>query len=147
MYRIILIPLALDQGYASQAVELARTLKTPEGKIIALHVIDQVPGFSNYYLSQGNEEAIQESAKKRITERIAGAADIETVVLTGHSGRTITDYAERIGADCIIVGSHKPDLKDFFLGSTAARVMRYAKCSVHVVRPDQSNGESNETPV
>ena len=60
--------------------------------------------------------------------------DAEAIVLTGHAGRTITDYAEKIGADCIIVGSHRPDMKDFFLGSTAARIMRYAPCSAHALR-------------
>jgi len=55
-------------------------------------------------------------------------------MLTGNAGRAITDYAEKIGADCIIAGSHKPSLQDYFLGSTAARIMRYAPCSVHVLR-------------
>ncbi|MET0093936.1 MAG: universal stress protein [Sedimenticola sp.] len=31
-------------------------------------------------------------------------------------------------------GAHRPGLSDFFLGSTAARIMRYANCSVHVLR-------------
>ena len=56
------------------------------------------------------------------------------VLLNGHSGRTITDHARKIGADCIIVGSHKPGLSDFLLGSTAARVVRHAPCAVHVLR-------------
>ena len=80
------------------------------------------------------EKEIHESAKKAIAERIGAEKDAEIVLLTGHPGRTITDNAEKIGADCIIVGSHKPEMKDFFLGSTAARVMRYAPCSVHVLR-------------
>ena len=60
--------------------------------------------------------------------------DAEAIVLPGHAGRTITDYAEKNGADCIIVGSHRPDTKDFSQGSTVARIMRYAPCSVHVLR-------------
>ncbi|MBT3764767.1 MAG: universal stress protein [Rhodospirillaceae bacterium] len=46
----------------------------------------------------------------------------------------IADHTTKIGADCTIVGSHKRELKDYFLGSTAARIVRHAPCSVHVLR-------------
>lgn len=134
MYNTILLPLALDQGHGQRSMEIARALRAEDGKIIAVHVIDQIPGFANYYISSENEEQIRESAKKAIAERIGAEQDAEAVVLAGHPGRTITDYAEKVGADCIIVGSQKPGMKDFFLGSTAARIMRYAPCSVHVLR-------------
>lgn len=139
MYKKILLPLALDQGHGRRAMELARKLRAEGGKIIAVHVVDQVPSYAGYYMSasDGNEtreKEIKENALKAIAERIGDENDVEAVVLTGHPGRTITDYAEKIGADCIIAGSHKPGMKDFFLGSTAARIMRYAPCSVHVLR-------------
>lgn len=134
MYHTILVPLALDQGHGLGSMRIARRLRAEGGKIIAVHVIDQIPNFANYYISSKNEEEIHESAKTAIAERIGAEKDVEAVVLTGHPGRTITDYAEEVGADCIIVGSHKPGMKDFFLGSTAARIVRYAQCSVHVLR-------------
>jgi nucleotide-binding universal stress UspA family protein len=55
-------------------------------------------------------------------------------VIHGSAGQAIVDYAEAHGADCIIVHSHKPELSDYLLGSTAARVVRHAPCSVHVIR-------------
>ena len=141
MYNTILLALALDQGHGQRAMAIARKLKAEGGKIVAAHVLDQIPGFASYYMAPDNEKMpadiekeIHESAKKAIAERIGAEKDAEAVVLTGHPGRTITDYAENIGADCVIVGSHKPEMKDFFLGSTAARIMRYAPCSVHVLR-------------
>jgi len=122
-------------------MEIARRLRAEGGKIIAVHVLDKIPSFASYYMSSDNEKMpsdieneIQAAALKGIAERIGPEKDVEAVVLTGHAGRTITDYAEKIGADCIIVGSHRPEMKDFFLGSTAARIMRYAPCSVHVLR-------------
>lgn len=139
MYQKILLPLALDQGHGPRAMEIARKLRAEGGEIIAVHVLDKVPSFAGYYMSssEGNElreKEIKGNALKAIEERIGEEKDVEAVVLTGHPGRTITDYAEKIGADCIITGSHKPGMKDFFLGSTAARIMRYAPCSVHVLR-------------
>jgi universal stress protein F len=134
MYKLILLPLALDQGHGIRAMEIARRLRAKEGKIIAVHVIDQIPSFVTNFMSPVNESEIRKSAMKGIAERIGAENDAEAVVLVGHAGRTISDYAVEVGADCIIVGSHRPGLKDFFLGSTAARIVRYAQCSVHVLR-------------
>jgi nucleotide-binding universal stress UspA family protein len=134
MYNTIIIALALDQGHGLRAMEIARKLGSKDTKIIAIHVIDQIPSYASYYMTTENKKDIQQAAKKAMAERIGKDKNAEAVVLTGHPGRTITDYADKISADCIIVGSHKPGLKDFFLGSTAARVVRYAACSVHILR-------------
>ena len=37
-------------------------------------------------------------------------------------------------ADAIVIASHRPDLSDYLLGSTAARVVRHAQCTVLVLR-------------
>lgn len=141
MYNKILLALALDQGHAPRALEVARKLRAEGGTIVAAHVLEKIPSFTSYYMSTDDknmpaniEKDIQEAAKKGLAERIGPEKDAEIVLLKGHAGRTITDYAAKIGANCIIVGSHRPGMKDFFLGSTAARIMRYAPCSVHVLR-------------
>ena len=134
MYNTILIALALDQGHAPRAFELARKIRSDGGKIVAVHVIEKVPNFANLYISPDKEKTVEKAAMQAIIDRIGEPKDAEAVVLSGHPGRTVTEYAEQIGADCIIAGSHKPNLTDFFLGSTAARIMRYAKCSVHILR-------------
>jgi nucleotide-binding universal stress UspA family protein len=137
MYKKILIALALDQGHGKRAVELAGLLGSVspgEAEIVAVHVIDQVPSFSRVYTSDIEKEEIVKAARESILQRVGDLGDIEPVVLQGHAGRTVTDYADKIGADCIICGAHRPGLSGFFLGSTAARIMRYANCSVHVLR-------------
>lgn len=134
MYKLILLPLALDHGHGIRAMEIARRLKAEDGKIVAVHVIDQIPSFVTNFMPPVDESKIRKSAEQGIAERIGAENDAEAVVLVGHAGRTVSDYAVEIGADCIIVGSHRPGLTEFFLGSTAARVVRYAQCSVHVLR-------------
>ncbi len=94
MYNTILLPLALDQGHGLRYMEIARRLRAEGSKIIAVNVIDQIPNFAKYYLSSDKEEEIHEAAEKAIAERIGREKDAEAVVLTGHPGRTITDYAE-----------------------------------------------------
>ena len=46
----------------------------------------------------------------------------------------ILDTAKRIGANLIVVQSHRPELTDYLLGPNAAHVVRHADCSVMVVR-------------
>ena len=46
----------------------------------------------------------------------------------------ILGVAEEAEADLIIVGSRRPAMKDYLLGTNAARVVRHARCSVLVAR-------------
>ena len=76
-----------------------------------------------------------ESAKEELQAAAETyGANVESQVRVGHAYKTILDTAEETGADMIIVQSHQPGLQDYFLGSTAAKVVRHARCSVLVVR-------------
>ncbi len=134
MYKKIIVALGLSHGHGITGLEMARRLRAEDGKIVALHVLEPVPGFASNYLPPDHGSEVRKAAEAAIRERVGEQADAEVVVLSGHPGRTITEYAEDVEADCIIVGSHKPELKDYLLGSTAARVVRHAPCSVHVLR-------------
>ena len=134
MYKKIIVALGLDHGHGARAIETARRLKSEDGEIFAVHVLEPVPGFATYYLPPDHEQEVRKSAKAAIAERVGDKKDAKVVVLSGSPGLAITEYAEEIGADCIIVGSHKPELQDYLLGSTAARIVRHAPCSVHVLR-------------
>lgn len=54
------------------------------------------------------------------------------------SKRTLYDAilkeADRIDADAIVVGAHRPQLRDYLVGPNAARVVRHARQSVFVIR-------------
>jgi nucleotide-binding universal stress UspA family protein len=134
MYKKILVALSLEHGYGERAIKVARKLRAENGEIIAVHVFEPVNSSVSVYLPKEHVKSVRKLAKDDIVRKIGVEKDVEAVVLTGHSGRIITDYAEEIGADCIIVGSHKPGLQDYFLGSTASRIVRHAPCSVHVLR-------------
>jgi len=134
MYKKIIVALGLSHGHGITALDVARQLASADAEIIALHVIEPVAGFASYYLPPDHEAEARKSVSTAIAERVGGAEDVKTVLLSGHAGRTITEYAGSVSADCIIVGSHKPGLQDYLLGSTAARVVRHASCSVHVLR-------------
>lgn len=134
MYHKIVIGLALNQGVFQAAFAVARALKAEGGSILAVHVYEPPSSTVQNFLNDDTVSKAIELNKDLLAERVAGEDDVEAVLLTGHPGRSLTDYASKIEADCIIVGSHTPGLRDYFLGSTAARVVRHAICSVHVVR-------------
>jgi nucleotide-binding universal stress UspA family protein len=56
------------------------------------------------------------------------------VVRQGGIYHEVLEEAAAIGADLIVMTSHRPAMRTYFLGSNAGHVVRYAKCSVLVVR-------------
>ncbi len=78
-------------------------------------------------------EAVVQSAVKRLQSTDRQAAGF---ALPGDPKTAILDRAKAAGADFIVVGSHGVStLTRFLMGSVAAAVLRYAPCSVEVVRP------------
>ena len=71
---------------------------------------------------------------KLAADAVPAEIDAATGVAFGTVYEEILRAAERIGADLIVMGSHRPELKDYLLGSNAANVVRHARCSVLVVR-------------
>jgi nucleotide-binding universal stress UspA family protein len=126
--------MALDHGISPQMLEIAKALLSPGGKITALHVYEAPQGSVGAYLDEDAVKAAYSRAKDKLAEKTADLEGVTAEIVKGHSSRTIIDYAEAHNIDCIVIGSHKPDLRDYFLGSTAARVVRHAPCAVHVMR-------------
>jgi universal stress protein F len=136
MYENILVPVALDHEEAvKKSLAVADKLQSANGKITLLHVIENVPDFIKAQIPGG----ILDKTKQEIRDKLDDFAksskhETGTKIVTGHTSRSILDEAERNGCDCIIIASHRPGLEDYFLGSTAARVVRHAKCAVHIIR-------------
>jgi universal stress protein F len=134
MYRNILVPIALDhERDVAAALAVARALVAEGGQITALTVVEAVPSYILAEFPEGHMDRNRDAAAQALKDEVGGA-DVRTVAVTGHSARSILDYAESQEVDCIVIASHRPGLQDFFLGSTAARVVRHANCAVHVVR-------------
>ena len=73
-------------------------------------------------------------AEGQLREAASALPGAEIALQSGHAGREIVDFAEHNMIDCIVMASHKPGLSNLLLGSTADRVVRHARCSVHVIR-------------
>ena len=67
----------------------------------------------------------------------AASTDLQPNAAVTHGPTIYTEilaFAEEVGGDLIVVGSHRPAMKDYLLGTNAARVVRHARCSVLVAR-------------
>ncbi|CUJ99436.1 universal stress protein [Shimia thalassica] len=135
MYKNILVPIASDHDPSSpKAIAAARLLADGDARITVLTVMEAVPEYVAQQLPKGQLAHNAIEIAKGLRAELEGQDDIVVEVVEGHSGRTILEWAEEHGVDCIVMASHRPGLSDYFLGSTAARVVRHATCAVHVMR-------------
>ncbi|SNZ21179.1 universal stress protein [Cohaesibacter gelatinilyticus] len=137
MYKHILIPVALDhEGIVSSKIAVARRLLAEGGKITLLTVLEEIPGFVAEFVDSGSENHLTSRIKEKLEAAADGAKDVSTQTVSGKPGVQIAEFARQNQIDLIVVGSHKPGVKDYFLGSTASRVSRRAPCAVFILRPD-----------
>lgn len=80
-------------------------------------------------LADRAKSELADLAKTVPTEILAGSR-----VRTGVPWDAICHEADELGADLIVVGSHGYSGLDRLLGTTAAKVVNHARCSVLVVR-------------
>jgi universal stress protein F len=136
MYKTILVPIDMSHIAEGKAnIDLAAEHAAAGASIILLNVVEEVPNWAAVELPAGLLDKSLEASQSEL-KAIAAAAglSVEVDVRTGHSYNTILDVAEEKKADLIIIASHRPGLQDYFLGSTASKVVRHANCSVLVVR-------------
>lgn len=119
------------------AVDKALEIATPA----QIHVIHVLPDLN---VSEGEAiwQLIDNDHRKRHTtqslkERLGDAKyqGIDLHVEVGDAGRHVSEYAERLKADLIVMPSHgRTGLSRLLIGSVAERVLRLAHCPVLVLR-------------
>lgn len=143
MYQHILVPVAFDATHEDgrPALRNALSLLAPGGKLTLVHVMEPVPVQAQPYMPENFERetataltALLQKLGATAAEESSSEVEVSEQVLVGHASHEIIDLAARSGVDLIIVHSHRPGFSDYFLGSTAARVVRHARCSVLVMR-------------
>ena len=136
MFKTILVPIDMAHLVEGKTIiDVAMEHASEEAKIILLNVVEEIPNLVAIELPANYIDKSLESAHDEL-KAIATAAGrkMDVEVRSGSSYRTILDVAEEKQVDLIIIASHRPGFQDYFLGSTAAKVVRHAKCSVLVVR-------------
>jgi len=135
MYNHILVPVSFEgDRHPELALEVASKLSAEGGKVTLLHVMEQIPSYAMNYIPEGFHDDAKKAVANSLETMGKGLNNADFVIVDGHSGRTILDWAAEHETDLIVVASHRPGMQDLLLGSTATQIVRHAKCAVHVVR-------------
>ena len=141
MYKKILVAVEIGEAEVTQpaldaAVALARVEQGAQLRLINVQPL--VPVAYIDYIPPNFDEEIREETEKDLAA-IRGAIPypaerVSSVVRFGAVYPEVLAEAEEWGADLIVVGSHRPTMATYLIGSNAKTIVRHAKCSVLVVR-------------
>jgi nucleotide-binding universal stress UspA family protein len=141
MYQNLLAALDLNEEASCRApllagAEMARRFSA---RLHLLTVIRDVEAIWQLKAAPLGYDVVVAYLENRLGELIRrhGLVDLEPDILVRH-GASIYDEilsaVEETGADLVVIGSHRPAMKDYLLGTNASRVVRHARCSVLVAR-------------
>ena len=80
------------------------------------------------------EEHAREALKRIVAKIDQSKVKISIAVASGGVYHELLREATEWKADLIVVGSHRPVMSDYLIGSNAKTIVRHAQCSVLVVR-------------
>ncbi|MDE1309398.1 universal stress protein [Vibrio aestuarianus] len=143
MYKHILVPVDLnDKGFADKAVELA--VWHAKHSNAEIHLLNVLPGIHMSmvatYFPKDAAAKMKSDVKQQLKQFADQHIDDEVIyklhVAEGKTYATILDYAEKLGADLIVMPSHKRSKIDkVMLGSVASKVVQHSPINVLVVKP------------
>jgi nucleotide-binding universal stress UspA family protein len=144
-YQTIVVPYDFSvhaHAALSTAVDLARRLKS---NLHLLHVV-QVPAYGYFGpstvapapqvdLTEAKDRAMQ-SLRQVVAAIEQAPGKVEAHVVAGATiVEMIREYAEEVGTDLIVMGTHgRTGVAHVFLGSVAERTLRGSPCPVLVVQ-------------
>ena len=130
------IACCVDDSDASRgALELARQLRAPAGRLSVVHV---APRPLLFVEGPDGEEVPDPhdvwSRSGRWLRRVA-RADEEAVLLAGDPTTAVVDWACDAGVDLLVAAAHRSRVERALLGSFAAHLAYHAPCAVLLARP------------
>ncbi len=138
MYQNILVPVDLaHKEVVAPMIAAAKALSGKNAKMTLLYVTPEIPAIVSAELPAGSAakaKAAVEAQLRQVASENGAPEDAQTLTGTGRPYHNILDTVEEAGIDLIVIASHQPEFADYLLGSVAAKVVRHAPCSVHVIR-------------
>ncbi|CAH0526851.1 universal stress protein [Vibrio hippocampi] len=146
MYKQILVPVDLnDKGFSDKAVEIA--VWHAKHSNAEIHLLNVLPGIHMSMVATYFPKDAAAKMKQDVKAQLKAFADqhidddviYKVHVAEGKPWATILDNAERLGADLIVMPSHKRSKIDkVVLGSVASKVVQNSPINVLVVKPQSS---------
>ncbi len=135
--RTVVVPIDFsDDSLAS--LQVAKDLVDDLDHLHVVHILPiWEPNEPGVIWEPVDEQSRAEHATDALRKKIAalGLAGAHVIVRFGEPGHEITDYAQEIQAELIVVSSHgRSGLTRLLIGSTAERVARLAHCPVLMLK-------------
>ena len=141
MFKTLLLAVDVnDLDGAGRSTEAAVALAIQNSA--TLHLVNVVPdqgmAIVSAAMASGHDAAMTEAAGAALADwvkaHVPAEVSTEMHVAKGTVYDQIIRLAKDLSVDCIVIGAHSPELKDYLIGPNAARVARHANQSVFVVR-------------
>ena len=140
MFNKILVPVDLSEpDMIKTALDEALGLaKAGDAQLRLVNVQPLVPVAFIDYIPPNFDDQLRETTEKDLAD-LAVKIDypqtrVSTIARFGAIYPEVLAEAQEWGADLIVLGSHRPTMATYLLGSNATTIVRHAKCSVMVVR-------------
>jgi nucleotide-binding universal stress UspA family protein len=140
MFRSIIVPVDLGEVDLSRpAIATAVAMaKQSGGRVTLVNVVPIMPVMMLDTVPVSYETEVAEKAQVSLGD-LASTIDlprerVSAVVRIGGVYHEVLDVAAKEGADLVLVGSHRPAMATYLLGSNATAIVRHANCSVLVLR-------------
>jgi nucleotide-binding universal stress UspA family protein len=140
MFKSILLPIDLaSEASWKKSLQLAVNL-AKDGSV--LHVMSVLPDFGmaivgSYFDKDFEGAAMQDMTgqlKSWVSRNVPEGVKAKAHIAHGSVYDEIIRLANKLDCDAIVIAAHGPEMREYLLGSNAARVVRHAKQSVLVVR-------------
>lgn len=138
MYKRVLHPTDGSTGTAHVTLQAIDLAKQYGATLYTLSVIDTDISsiLADASADEGRLRHRAENAVETVEQMaVAHGVTVETAIREGDPAETILDYADEIGADAIVAGTHgRSGVRRHLLGSVAERLVRHANAPVMTVR-------------
>lgn len=136
MFQKVLV--AFDIAHTEHGLKILKRgqeLCNEGGELKVIYVGEEIPSYMDFAVPQDIVDEGVEDTRKRLKKIVSeNKIPAEVIVRRGRPHVEILEYAEKEGIDLILTASHNPGIQDYLIGSTAARIVRHAQCSVLVDR-------------
>ena len=140
-FRRILCPVDFDEN-SMAALKLATQLAEESGGLLYLIHVDSAPLSRPVFPTAPSAVPSEEASRSRLAriarERLSGKVRYEVLVRFGAPFEVITQTAEEVDADVVVMATHgRTGAARMVLGSVAEHVVRTCTRPVLTVRPNQ----------
>lgn len=141
----VVVPVDFSAESLAAVREALELVRGDASKIYVVHVLAEMsPADPGVVWGEISDENRAEHVRDALRQSLPGPQlqPLHLEVVFGDAGFRIAEFAERIGADLIVIPSHgRTGIQHLLIGSVAERVIRYAHCPVLVLRNQRNRLE------